>query len=226
MIQRFSRIRWAKGGSIGLALTLWIAGPGSAQMEDDADEAAADRTGLDVGAFVGWISPLSNLTEDPDAQFATVVNPYVAFGGEAVYWLNRTVGIGVFGLFAPSELEATQLVDPDTPTDLGDANYVTAAANIVYRIPVSGTSTPVRPYFALGAGIRHLDLDETLAAGAQSSTDPVATLAAGVRIPLSARILLWSELRDVASYYESPVSGDSKLQNDVAITVGLGTRIR
>jgi hypothetical protein len=194
-------------------------------MADEADE-VADAPGFEIGAFVGWVSPLSNLTENPEAAFFTVVNPYVAFGAEAVYWLSRTVGVGAFGLFAPSELQATGAVDPTAPVDLGNANYITAVANVVYQIPVSGTATPVRPYFALGAGIRHLDLDETQATEAASSTDPVASLAAGVRIPFSAGIALWTELRDIASYYESPITGDSKLQNDIAITVGVGTRIR
>lgn len=229
MIQRCSRTRWAGGAALGLALTLWLAGPGLAQMgpeDGDTTEGVEAPRGFEIGAFVGWVSPLSNLTENPDAAFATVVNPYVAFGAEAVYWLNRTFGIGAFGLFAPSELQATQVVDAETPVDLGDANYITAVANLVYQIPVSGTSAPVRPYFALGAGIRHLDLDETQVTEATSSTDPVATLAAGVRIPFSVGIQLWSELRDVASYYESPITGDSKLQNDIVITVGVGTRIR
>jgi hypothetical protein len=226
MIQRYSRTRWARGATFGLALTLWLAGPGAAQMADEADERIAEPTGFEIGAFVGWVSPLSNLTEDPDAPFATVVNPYVSFGAEAVYWLSPRFGIGAFGLFAPSELRATQLVDPMTPADLGDANYITAVANVVYQVPVSGTATLVRPYFALGAGIRHLDLDETQATEATSSTDPVGTLAAGVRIPFSAGISLWTELRDIASYYESPITGDSRLQNDIAITIGVGTRIR
>jgi hypothetical protein len=195
-------------------------------MADEADEAVADQTSLEIGAFVGWMSPLSNLTENPDAEFATVVNPYVAFGAEAVYWVSRSFGVGAFGLFAPSQLQATQVVDPTAPVDLGDATYITAVANIVYQVPVSGTASPVRPYFALGAGIRHLDLDETQVTEAASSTDPVATLAAGVRIPFSAGIALWTELRDIASYFESPITGDSKLQNDIAITVGLGARIR
>lgn len=217
--------RWATGATLGFALTLGLGvGSAAAQMTDEADEAPAVPT-FEIGAFVGWVSPLSNLTENPDA-FATVVNPYVSFGAEAVYWVSRTVGIGAFGLFAPSELQATQLLDPTAPTDLGDATYITAVANVVYQIPVSGTATPVRPYFALGAGIRHLDLDETQATEAASSTDPVASLAAGVRIPFSAGIALWTELRDIASFYESPITGDSRLQNDIAITVGVGTRIR
>lgn len=227
MTRRGSRTRWAKVVTCGLALTLWLGlEPAGAQMAEEGDDAVAAPTGLEIGAFVGWVSPLSNLTENPDAEFATVVNPYVAFGAEAVYWFSHTLGIGAFGLFAPSELQATQALDPTAPTDLGGANYITAVANVVYRIPVSGTASPVRPYFALGGGIRHLDLDEAQATEAASSTDPVATLAAGVRIPFSAGIALWSELRDVASYYESPITGDSKLQNDIAITVGVGTRIR
>ena len=225
MIRRQSRARWTKSATFGLAATLWLGGaPALAQMVDEPDEGLAYSTGFELGAFVGWVSPLSNLTENP--AFATVVNPYISFGAEAVYWLNRRFGIGAFGLFAPSELQATQVLDQTAPVDLGSANYITAVANVVYQIPVSGTATPVRPYFALGAGVRHLDLDKTQATEAASSTDPVATLAAGVRIPFSARIALWTELRDFASFFESPITGDSKLQNDIAITIGVGTRIR
>jgi hypothetical protein len=110
--------------------------------------------------------------------------------------------------------------------DLGDANYLTAVANAVYRVPVSGTATPVQPYFAAGFGIRHLDLDDTLATEAASSTDPMGSIAAGAWIPLSGSIALRAELRDFLSFFESPVTGDSKLQNDIAITIGIGTPAR
>ena len=225
MNRRQGGARWTKSATFGLALTVWLGGaPAVAQVADEADE-GPDPIVFEIGAFLGWVSPLSNLTEDPGA-FGIVMNPYVAFGAEAVYWLTRTFGIGAFGLFAPSELQATQPEDPTALVDLGNANYITAVANVVYQIPVSGSANLVQPYFALGAGIRHLDLDETLATEAASSTDPVATLAAGVRIPFSTRITLWTELRDFASYFESPVTGDSKLQNDITITLGVGTRIR
>ena len=217
--------RWVSSATLGIAMALWLGvGTAAAQMAEEAGPADGAPGRFRFAAFVGWLAPITNLTDNADL-FSTVINPYVAFGADATYWVSETFGIGVLGLFAPSELQATQ-VQPDVfAVDLGDANYLTAVVNAVYRVPVSGTAVPVQPYFAAGFGIRHLDLDDTLATEAASSTDPTGSLAAGAWIPLSGNISLRAELRNFLSFFESPVSGDSKLQNDIAITLGIGTRV-
>ncbi|MGH7540693.1 MAG: hypothetical protein ACRELC_06825 [Gemmatimonadota bacterium] len=208
------------------ALFLLIAAaPAAAQAlpEPPPDSAPNPNGGVEAVGFVGWISPLADLSQDPTA-FNTTLDPYVVVGADVTYWVSRRVGVGVLGAFAPSELgmRSTQ-PDLEPPEDPGDAEYFAALANLIYRIPVSGTASAAEPYFAAGAGVRHVGVEEVAAPDIGSSTDPAATLAAGVRIGFGA-LRLRAEIRDIASFYESG-TGDSRLQNDVAVTVGLGTLI-
>ncbi len=181
---------------------------------------------IDVTAFFGWVSPLSNLTEDP-ASFGTTISPYIAVGADAVYWLSRNLGVGVTGVWVPADLQIQPTeFQGAVPTDLGDVTYLAALANVVYRIRVSGTSSPVEPYFALGAGLRHLSVDEIAKPEVDTATDPAASLAAGVRVAVWRGVVMRAEARDVSSFFESPSTGESRLQNDIAVTVGFGTRLR
>jgi hypothetical protein len=224
MLHGLRRRSWIGGVALGVALTLGLGIRAAAQMPGE-DAGSGEPGGVQFAAFVGWVAPISNLTDNAD-NFSTVMNPYVAFGAEAMYWMSETFGIGLLGLFAPSELHATQVQPGVEVLDLGNANYLAAVANAVYRVPVSGTASAVQPYFAAGFGIRHLDLDDTLATEAASSTDPTGSIAAVAWIPLSGSVALRAELRDFVSFFESPINGDSKLQNDIAISIGIGTRIR
>lgn len=206
---------------LGAAASLGAqAGP----MEPDA--ASAAPAGLEAAGFVGWISALANLSDDP-ATFSTALDPYVAVGAEAVYWFSSRFGLGVMAVFAPSEIGTrATLPDEPAPESLGDVDYLAGAANVVYRIPVSGTATPVRPYFAAGAGVRHLGIGEAAEPALASSTDPAATVAAGVRLDVLGDLELRMEVRDFMSSYEAPGTGESTFQNDIAVTVGLGARFR
>ena len=146
------------------------AGPARAQMAEDPDPAGR----IDVSVAVGLLTPLSNLTENA-SSFGTVIDPYVSFGADATLWTSRRFGVGVF---APSQLSAigTQFQGA-IPSDLGDATYLAAALNAVYRFPVSGSAAVIEPYVAGGAGIRYLSVDAIAGPEVDSTTDPAATLA-------------------------------------------------
>lgn len=194
--------------------------------QTDPEEMPEAPEGLEAAGFVGWISSLANLSDDPES-FSTALDPYLAIGAEAVYWLSPRFGVGVTGLFAPSEL-GTRATQPDLPApeDLGGVDYLAVVGNLVYRIPVSGTARSVRPYFAVGAGLRHLGLADAARPTLDSATDPAATVAAGVHLQLLEGLQLRMELRDLVSSYEAAGTGESTLQNDIAVTVGVGTRLR
>ena len=74
-------------------MTLWLGvGTAAAQMAGEGADPSDGAPGrFQVAAFVGWVLPLSNLTENEDT-FSTVVNPYVAFGVDATYWVSETFG--------------------------------------------------------------------------------------------------------------------------------------
>ncbi len=221
--------RAALGASAVAALLALVATTSSlaAQVPAATGRSEVDPSrSIDVTAFFGWISPLSNLTEDP-ASFDTTISPYIAVGADAVYWLSRNLGVGVTGLWVPADLQIRPTeFQGAVPSDLGDVTYLSALANVVYRIRVSGTSSPVEPYFALGAGVRHLSVDEIAKPEVDTATDLAASLAAGVRVAVWRGLVMRAEVRDVSSFFESPTTGDSRLQNDIAVTVGLGTRLR
>ncbi|MDX1578587.1 MAG: hypothetical protein R3266_08880 [Gemmatimonadota bacterium] len=181
---------------------------------------------FEVQGFVGVLQPLANLSENPDA-FGTVLTPNVAFGAEATLWVSPRLGLSAGGVLSPTDLDAFATQAPGTielPEDLGSATWAAGTVSLTYRIVTSGSAGSVEPYFALGGGIRHVSFDEIAEPEAESATDPAATLAAGLRIEVLDGLLMRIEVRDVASFYASPVTDEDKLQNDVLVTLGLGFR--
>ncbi len=179
--------------------------------------------GFSVSAAFGVLTPLANLTDDPES-FGTVITPYLAAGVEAIVWTSSRFGIGVVGLYSPSDLDGvgTQFQGA-TPDDLGAADYFAGAVNLIYRIRSPGSGGAVEPYFALGGGVRHVSVEAVAGPEVESGTDPMGTLAAGVRLEALPGLWLKVEVRDFASFYESPSTGESRFQNDIAITLGIGT---
>jgi hypothetical protein len=217
---RFGATSSTLASGVGLAIGSFA--PLDAQALPDP---ASPGPSTELVAYVGIFYTLANLTLDP-ASFGTVIDPDVALGASAVIWTSDRFGFGVTGLFSPANLTAIGAqFQGATPSDLGSATYLAGAVNALYRVPVSGTATTVEPYFALGAGLKHLSLDEIAAPEAESATDPLVTGAIGVRIGILGNLLMRAEVRDFASLYESPTTGDSRVQHDLAVTVGFGTRI-
>lgn len=195
----------------------------TAQM---AEEAIEER-GFELLGHVGLITPVGNLTDNPDA-FGASMKVSLVYGVDAIYWTSKNFGVGFVGLYAPGELQTLatsfQGVVPD---DLGDVDYLAGAVNAIYRFRGSGSSSLVEPYFAVGGGLRRISVDAIAGPEVESSTDPTATLAGGIRIEgIGPGLMMRVEIRDFISSYESPATGDSKLQNDFAISFGIGTRFR
>lgn len=181
-----------------------------------------DDTGPEFFGLAGVIQPLNNLTDNTGA-YGLVIPPDVMIGGEATYWASRSVGIGVMGLYSPATLEGVGGGRGQGPGTLGEMEYMAATVNLTFRLRSSGSAGALEPYVTMGAGLRKLkfygdQLPEL------SSTDPLATVAAGVRVHLTSSLWFRGELRDMASYYISGATDVSKLQNDVGITIGFGVR--
>lgn len=214
-----------------LALALLLA-PGWARAQETTTTAAgpqlapdtslAHRGGPEIFAIGGALAPLAQLSSDP-GSFATQVSSSATVGGTVGWWLPGGLGAGVQVLYAPAALNIlpTAFQGP-IPTDLGDAGYLAATAEVRYRLVSGGPAGVLAPYVAVGGGIRHLSFDPIAQLDVQDATDPVGTAAIGVESKLMGPVALRLELRDYLSRFDSSASGDSRLQNDVLVTVGLG----
>lgn len=214
-----------RGGLRGLLLFVLALGwtPGLQAQMDGADDVP---TGSEYRAFFGALQPLANLTSNPDT-WGTVISPDIALGVDATFWLSRNLGISTVGVFAPANLDVFATQAPgavELPEDVGNATYFSGTVSLTYRIVSGGSAGSLEPYFSIGGGVRHLELDAVAEPEAESSTDPAATLAGGLRIEVLDGLWMSIELRDIVSRYESPATGDARLQNDTVLSLGFGIR--
>lgn len=183
-----------------------------------------DDTGPEFFAIAGVIQPLNNLTDNTGA-YGILIPPDVMMGGEATWWASSAVGVGVMGLYSPATLEGVGGGFGRGPGTLGEMEYLAGTVNLTFRLRSSGSAGALEPYFTMGGGLRQLKFY-----GAQvpklSATDPMATVAVGVRVHLVSSLWFRGELRDMASYYISSATEASKLQNDIGVTIGFGIRYR
>jgi len=193
-----------------------------------AATAPGSRPGFlfDVGG--GFLAPLADLSPSSGDPLQGTLDPLPqlssspAVSGGLTYLFSSRVGVGVRATWAPSD------VDDQVPTggdrslegELGEANFVAASVEAVLQPlprPVGGVLTP---YVALGGGIRHLSFDFE-DPRLDDETDPMGTVAGGIRTELPSRLHWWVELRDYISKFK-PAGAGSKFQNDFAITAGFG----
>lgn len=224
------------GGRAAAALLLLVLaaslapGPASAQEPDGAapEDGTAATAGprLTATAFAGVLAPLSRLTADP-RTFETEISTSGLFGAEVAWWPRRRLGVAVQGAWAPAELN---LVPTDftgaLPEELGSARYLSGSVEARYRIELPPEVNLVRPYLALGGGVRRLDVDPIAAPEVADATDPMATAAAGAHVQFSGRAELRFEVRDRVTLYRSPTAGEDRLQNDLGVSVGVAVTAR
>lgn len=223
------RTATAKAALVG-AVFLAAAPPGAlaGQAGPPAEVApeTMDRTGerLYVTAFAGLLAPLNDLTGDP-ASFGTTLTSSAALGLEGVLWLGSRWGVGLQGLYAPAELALKPSTDFQgvVPEDLGGADYLAGAATVLHRFPFAEPDSPIEPYFGAGVGLRRLSVDPIARPEVEDRTSAVGTLTGGAFVRLSRRLAVRLEVRDWVSSFESPTTAETRLQNDLAITVGLST---
>lgn len=208
--------RWLAALTGLLALTLTSAGGALAQ-------GPGPPSGPEFAFSVSVLTPLAQLTSD--VAFATEVSTAVGASGTVTWWFGRELGLVAQGLWAPAELNVrpSEFTGP-IPTDLGDAEYLAGTAALTYRIPLSGALAGVEPFFGVGSGVRHLSLDPIASPDAEDATDPAGTALAGVTTQVSPALAVRLEIRDLVSSYESPLDGETRLQNDVLVSVGVSLR--
>lgn len=208
------------------------AGPALAQERPAPDAGSPDAASaflaegqLEVSVLVGALTPVTRLTEDRET-FSTELTSSGLFGADATYWLQHQLGLGVRAAYAPATVGVVPgSIAGAVPEDLGPADYWALSAEARFRFPPPGEGLSLVPYLSAGGGLRLLDVRSLAGPEVEDSTDPLATLAAGVGLPLSGPVKLRLEIRDHLTFYETP-SGESRLQHEPAVMIGgrLGLR--
>lgn len=190
---------------------------------DAAAQTGEPPTGPEFALSASVLAPLAELTSTP--LFATEVSTAVGASATVAWWFGRHVGVTAQGVWAPGELNVRQseFTGP-VPTGLGDVRYLAGTAAFTYRLAASGALAVVEPYFGLGGGVRRLSFEPQASPDAEDATDPVGTVLAGAITRVGPSLSLRLEIRDLVSYYESPLDGEARLQNDVLVSVGVGLR--
>lgn len=188
-----------------------------------AGAVAAPGPETEIGLTIGALTPLSNMGQTEDGASVSLSTSF-SVGVGVTRWLDDRWGIAVDGLWATGgpdlrTASGEEGGSEEGPAD-GSATYLTGTASVVHRF--SAFAGIVEPRIGLGAGIRHVELDEAAPFGAVSETGPAAVLSAGVRSSLNPRTALSVELRDVISSTDVEGStGGSALQNDLLVLVGV-----
>lgn len=203
------------------AVALPAAAPSVAAQETGASR--ADR-GPEVSLSGAVLTPLASLTRS-DVSFDTEVSSSAAVTGALTWWVGRNLGVSGRGTWAPAKLSLRGApLGAAVPDDLGDAEYLAGLVEVSYRFLPGGAASMLRPFVSAGGGVRDLSLDPVAAPEARSATDPVATVAAGTHVRAWEDLSLRVELRDLVSPYDSGETGDSRIQHDVFVSVGLSLR--
>lgn len=216
---------------LGLAASLSLPVAAVGQEISLADEQPVEKSSsFDVSAMIGLLTPLSSLSSVDIVGIDTAVvarsdlSTTVSYGLELDYFLPSGLGFGVSGVYAHPDASA-QVVDttavPPAVQNLGTADYWAISGNVLYRPVRSGPRTVVSPYGAIGAGVRILSFSQNGTAGLANTTDFMGTAAIGTLVTLADWIALRGELRYNLSPYKSGLTGDSNLQNDIIVGVGV-----
>lgn len=179
--------------------------------------------GAEVTVAGGFLAPLALLSTS-DISFSTEVSSSAAVSGTVAWWLGD-FGVAARGVWAPAQLGLRPTgIGGAVPDDLGGAEYVAGTVDLVYRLQLTGPAWIVEPFLAVGGGLRRLELDALAEPEVRSATDPVGTVAAGVRVDVWRPVAIRFEVRDHVSRFDATETGASKLQNDILVTVGLSVR--
>lgn len=180
--------------------------------------------GPEVSLSAAAMTPLAPLTRS-DVSFDTEVSSSAAVTGALTWWIGRHLGVSGRGTWAPAKLNLRGApLGAAVPDDLGDADYLAGLVEVSYRFLPGGAASMLEPFVSLGGGVRDLSLDPVAAPEARSATDPVATAAAGTDVRAWGDLSLRVELRDLVSSYDSGETGESRIQHDVFVSVGLSLR--
>jgi outer membrane beta-barrel protein len=219
------RTRWSArriaAGMMAVAFAL-IGGPAGAGAQETDDERAS---GIELMGSIGALTPLARLADSGDTITAEL-STRVAFGAELDYWFG-SFGIGVVGGYSNPELtiQIRQEDDIGFPlgVQLGAADYWTFTGNLMWRPQLSGSSTVVRPYFGVGAGVVSITYPQSDDfPDIESETRFAGTILGGAQVALSKGWFLRLDVRDYISQFNTEPFRESKMQHDLMTSFGIG----
>ncbi|MFQ5746619.1 MAG: hypothetical protein ACE5HF_05300 [Gemmatimonadota bacterium] len=217
--------RAVRRAAAAIVLIGWAAGPLAAQESFRRPEPPTPK--LQLSVFGGALTPLPKLNDD--GTNSAELSATVGGGAELDAWLANGFGIGVQAWFSSPDV-TRRTIDPTSrfpvPTELGSVDYIAATINLMYRPHLTGAAAIIRPYFAIGGGLRRLDFEPIAVTVGEDETSAVGTIAAGAHVALWEAVSFRFEARDYLSSFDSTAFPESKLQNDLVVTAGIGVALR
>ena len=181
------------------------------------------QVSIAISPFVGGYLPLANVLEVIRFEgFPPLLNvshkPGLLLGGRLAIRKLK------FGIEAEAGYALSNVDLPSQVTDAGvpdDANVFLGSLNITYDV-FQAPFTPLAFYISGGVGLvsRSGDFYRNF----QNTTDPAGALGVGVRFGLGPNARLRFDLRDYIYSFQASrgdAQQESKLQNDLIITVGV-----
>lgn len=209
--------------AVGACLVAGPTGAAAGQTAPDGDPSDG-QLGPEFAVSGLVLAPLARLSES-EVSFDTEVSSAVGMSIGIGWWPRRHLGVAARGVWGPAELDLRG-VSPGAavPDDLGSAEYMAGTLELIYRLRPGGAASLLEPFLALGAGVRDLSLQPQASPEARSATDLAGSVAVGTYVRIWDRTSLRFEARDLVSEFDATETGRSKLQNDIAVSVGLSVR--
>jgi opacity protein-like surface antigen len=212
-------------GSAAVATIILALVVPTAALAQSADEERSSN-GFELTGYLGAYLPLASLADSGDtlsAEFTTKVS----FGLGLEYWFG-SFGIAVNGTYSNPDL-TIQILDPDDigfsiPVNLGPSDLWMAAANVLWRPQLKGSSAVVRPYFGAGPAVVKVmypsggDLDIDI----QDETRVAISLVGGAQVELSKGWFVRLDVRDYISKLDTEPFAETKTQHDLFASIGVG----
>jgi len=225
--QEMEMSNWTQGWParirlVAIAAALMAFGiPGTATAQSTDDERSA--TGFELTGYLGAYLPLAKLAESGDsltAEFSTKV----AFGLGLEYWFGN-FGVQLQGNYSNPSLTLQVIEEAGSfpvSVKLGDTDVWMAAANILWRPQLSGSAAVVRPYFGAGPAVVKIMYPTDGSFTIEDETRVAISLVGGAQVELSKGWFVRLDVRDYISKLDTEPFEQTKTQNDLVTTFGVG----
>ena len=179
--------------------------------------------GFELTGYVGAYLPLAKLAESGDsltAEFSTKV----AFGLGLDYWFGN-FGIQLQGNYSNPSLTLQIIEEAGSfpiSVQLGDTDVWMAAANVLWRPQLTGPAAVVRPYFGAGPAMVKIMYPKDGEFDIQDETRLAISLVGGAQVELSKGWFVRLDVRDYISKLDTEPFANTKTQNDLVTSIGVG----
>ena len=207
---------------VAIAAALMAFAIPSAATAQSADEEPS-ATGFELTGYIGALLPLAKLAESGDsltAEFSTKV----AYGLGLDYWFGN-FGIQLQGNYSNPSLTLQIIEDAGSfpiSVQLGDTDVWMAAANVLWRPQLTGPAAVVRPYFGAGPAVVKVMYPKDGEFNIQDETRLAISVVGGAQVELSKGWFVRLDVRDYISKLDTEPFANTKTQNDLVTSIGVG----